>query len=284
MAFHPARNVPGAGRTRDELVVGSLELLPADGKHVLRPHAEQLLPRVAEQPARGLVDVDEAHRRPVDEHDHVSRVVHREAKTPQLLLRGAALGDVAHPRDDDVAAFRLNGAAEGLDRKPRAVLAPVPACHGAVAPAALDQAVVDPRELLAGDGDDVLRSHREQLLAAIPELPARGVVDVDDLHADRVEEPYHFFGRVHGGPEAAQLLFVLLALQELADLAADHADRLHQPVFGLADFAAVEGEHADRASFRYDREDERSAHSDAAGEPDLTDPGVLSDVACPERL
>src|SRR6266849_1841263 len=50
----------------------SREILPADGQHVLGAHAEQLFPGVAQQFARGLVDVHEAHRRAVDQDDHVS--------------------------------------------------------------------------------------------------------------------------------------------------------------------------------------------------------------------
>ncbi len=68
-------------------------------------------------------------------------------------------------------------------------------------------------------------------------------------------------------------LLGLLALQELSDLAADHADRLQQPLIGLADFGAVEREHADRFSFGDDRKDERAVH------PDLTrDSFLYADV------
>ena len=285
VAFHLAYGrVRAAGGTRDQLVVRSFELLPADGKHVLRAHPEHFFPGVTEQFARGLVDVHETHRRAVDQHDHVGGVVHGEAKAPQLFLRRAAFRDVAHHGDDDVAPLRLDGAAEGLDRKPRAVLATVPASHGGVALAAFDQAAVDPRELFAGDRDDVLRRHGEQLFPGIAEFPARGIVDVDDAHAHRIDEPYHVFGRVHRGPEAAQLLFALLSLQELPNLAADDADRLHQPVFGLADLATVESEHAYRLSFRDDRENECAVNTGVARQLQLCHAGIFEKIGNPQRL
>src|SRR5207245_2518051 len=185
----------------DALIARALQGSSAARNHALRAHPELLSPGVPEQAAGGLVDVHEAHACAVDQDDHVGRFVHRQPETAQLFLCGALLGNVPHYGDDDVASLRMYGAAEYFDRKPGAVLAAVPASHRGVALAAFDQAAVDPRELFAGDGDDVLRVHAQQLLAGVAQLPAHGVVDVDELDADRVREPYHVLGHVHGRAE-----------------------------------------------------------------------------------
>src|SRR6185503_15458749 len=96
------------------------------------------------------------------------------------------------------------------------------------------------------------------------------------------------------------------ALQELADLAADHGDRLQQALLGLARLAARKIQHADRAAARDDREDERGMDADLAradlgralrrariadhvgrpdgpaglpGETGQADPGAIDDIA-----
>ena len=79
-------------------------------------------------------------------------------------------------------------------------------------------------------------------------------------------------------------LFGLLALHELADLAADHARCLQQPLLGLAHFAAVEREHADRLSPGQDRKEDGSVQAHDAHGAFLHGAAVLVDVGDPQRL
>src|SRR5262249_17449889 len=59
----------------------------------------------------------------------------------------------------------------------------------------------------------------------------------------------------------AHPLVGILALEELADLTADHAHRAQQPLVRFADSAAIEGEHADRLAFRDHGEVESAPHA-----------------------
>src|SRR6185295_359316 len=80
----------------------------------------------------------------------------------------------------------------------------------------------------------------------------------------------------------------LLALHELADLAADHVYGFQQELLRFAGLAAREAEHADRFSLRYDRKDERAVHTDSArwARPRRARrrARVLADIGGPERL
>src|SRR5207302_7176478 len=79
---------------------------------------------VSEQPAGGVIDVDHAHRRAVDDEDHVRRVVERDAKAPQLLLAALAPGNVLRHADmADPAALLVDPAPAERDRDEAAVAA-----------------------------------------------------------------------------------------------------------------------------------------------------------------
>src|SRR5439155_16326603 len=120
----------------DELVIFSLELLPARRQRVLRPQAQQLLSRVSEKPAGRFVDVHHAHRRAVDDEDHVRRVVERNAETAQIFLAALALGDVLRHADVADAAAELVNPAPAERYQDEAAVAAAPlrleVLHGAL--------------------------------------------------------------------------------------------------------------------------------------------------------
>ncbi len=84
-----------ARRIGDHLVVAFFQFCPAQGQDLSRTDAQQLLLGVAEQPAGGLIDVDEAHGRALDDQDHVRRVIQREPEAVQLGLVAPALRRLA---------------------------------------------------------------------------------------------------------------------------------------------------------------------------------------------
>src|SRR5207302_197575 len=81
----------------------------------------------------------------------------------------------------------------------------------------------------------------------------------------------------------AQRLLDLLALQELADVAADDPRRLQQPLVGLAHRLARESEHADGLAFRRDGEGQHAAHAGAFGHGLRRRADVAPQVARPGR-
>src|SRR5437868_8718587 len=82
----------------------------------------------------------------------------------------------------------------------------------------------------------------------------------------------------------AQRFLGALPLQELADLAADHARSFEQALVGLAQLGAREGEHADRAPFGNGGKAESAADSGAFRERTLANPRIDLSVRAPQRL
>src|SRR5438552_2382953 len=99
-------------------------------------------------------------------------------------------------------------------------------------------------------------------------------------HNGRVDSTQHGVNPV----EAGDVPLLLLAREELPDLAADHVHRPQQPVLRLPDFAAVEGQNADRLTLGVHGKNESAMHALVAGRPRLRDAGVAGDVGDPERL
>ena len=77
---------------------------------------------------------------------------------------------------------------------------------------------------------------------------------------------------------------LLLAGEKLPDLAADRVHCSQQPVLRLPDFAAVEGQHADRLAFGIHGKNEPPVQTRVASKPSLLDAGIAGDVGDPERL
>src|SRR5581483_11315239 len=90
-----------------------------------------------------------------------------------------------------------------------------------------EHAVVEPGELLPGPGEDVLRSHRQQLFPAVAERPAGGVVHVDVTHARAVDEQHQVGRGIHRRAEP-QLL--LLGAPDPGDVPGDAAIAAKPPV------------------------------------------------------
>src|SRR4029077_10843817 len=80
-----------------------------------------------------------------------------------------------------------------------------------------------------------------------------------------VLRPVHVRGQLGQAAEAllafAHHIFGLFALDELANLAADDADRSQQAFIGVAYLAAVEREHADHFSLGHDRKKKSTVHA-----------------------
>src|SRR2546423_6717246 len=81
----------------------------------------------------------------------------------------------------------------------------------------------------------------------------------------------------------AQRFLGALPLQELADLAADHARSFEQALVGLAQLGAREGEHADRASFGHGGKAESAAGAGAFRPRALANPRLDPSVRGPQR-
>ena len=79
----------------------------------------------------------------------------------------------------------------------------------------------------------------------------------------------------------AQRRLGALALEELADLAADHARGGEQPRVRLAQLRAAEAQHADRAAFRHGGESEGAAHAGGLGERLLAHARVGARIRAP---
>src|SRR5437016_3476528 len=77
-------------------------------------------------------------------------------------------------------------------------------------------------------GEDILRPQRQQLFPGVAQRSAGRVVHVDVTHARTVDEKHQVRRGVHRGAEPALFFFGALALQKLADLAADREYRLQQ--------------------------------------------------------
>src|SRR5713101_5374690 len=100
--------------------------------------------------------------------------------------------------------------------------------------------------------------------------------------------PVHVGGE-HG--QTAETLFAfahhafgLLALHELPDLAADHAQRLQQALFRLAHFMAVESEHSDRLPFGDHRKKDSAMQADFANKGCLRSARIFPDIGQPQWL
>ncbi len=159
-----------------------------------------------------------------------------------VVLHFLALGDVAHQRQQVLAAVDVDRPHADFDRKGRAILA-------AVAALARDrraggQLAGQFLELPAGQVEvDILRRHLQQLGAAVAQAFAAALVDVDEAALGVVH--VKTVGRLlHQGAEVrlafAQGLFDLLALEKLADVAADEVRALHGFALGLVRLQAEE--------------------------------------------
>src|SRR5580765_2750024 len=171
-----------------------------------------------------------------------------------------------------------------FEREGRSVLAPVAALHSMRMLGVGDDLLVDALQLGAARGQYVLRTHLQQFFPGVAEHAARGAVHIHELHRRPIDQDDHVRGVVHRDAESAVLLFRLLALQELSDLAADHVYRAQQPLVRLADLSAGAAEHAHDLAFGGDREHERSVHAGVARELRLRDARVLGDVRGPQGL
>jgi hypothetical protein len=235
------------------------------GAYVGGAQRQQLGSRVAERRADGLVEIEQrAVAQPEQEH-HVGGGVERGAEALQRRLALLALGDFLEHRD--LVQRHAGRVARQRDRQRhpqhRAVLAEVALLEArrrqlaAAHALALDVghvAVVGVREILDRAAD--------QLGLAVAEHLAQAPVDAQEAAVER------HVGDAGGGEleGLAEALFALrerrlrlLALQELADLAADHVDGLQQPLVGLVRPRAGEAQHADRLALEDHREDEGAA-------------------------
>src|SRR5205807_1578635 len=123
----------------------------------------------------------------------------------------------------------------------------------------------------AGDGLDVVR-----LLHHLREAVVR------------IGLPEEVRGHLHQAAEAQLALALrflrMLALEELADLAADDARGLHQALVGLAHRLARESEHADDTAFGDDRERKAAVQAAAFPQRLVLHARVVHGVLRPDRL
>jgi hypothetical protein len=195
-----AAQARGMRRVGDLAVVRLLQLLARHGQQVPGPHRQQLPARVAGELADGVVAIDEAHGRAVDQHDHVGRVVEREAETLlALLLRalGAPLrGHVARDAEHQPLAARLVAQRHGARLQPgaRALEAEHLEFQAALLPEVgnpLDERPEGVAMLRGDQREDAMAAHRVEAVGLDHAQP-RGVhldqiaVAVEELHAFRL--------------------------------------------------------------------------------------------------
>ena len=139
--------------------------------------------------------------------------------------------------------------------------------------------------------------HRTQPIGALVDQENRGVGEFPAMHGSLADLLIQSVGRLgmqdgmvrlaergkHSSESQGRLLQVL-ALQELAELAADHANGLQQPLVRFPEYAAVENEHADRLALRGDRNRQCATHVCVARECGARDAGVVAHVGHPQRL
>ncbi len=144
---------------------------------------------------------------------------------------GLGVADLLHEHHEFVAAEARNHVA-----RPHAGLESRAHLLQQLVPRFVPQRVVDVLEAVEVD-----EHHREFPFVALRDL---------DLVIEELAEhhPVRQRGERVVRRHVLDALLGAFALHELADLAADHAHRLQQPVLGFADFAAVENQHAYRFS------------------------------------
>src|SRR5437667_105049 len=116
--------------------------------------------------------------------------------------------------------------------------------------------------------------------ASTPAGFAKQLLALTHAHDGRVDSAQHGINTV----EAGDVPLLLLAREELTDLAPDHVHSPQETILRLPDFAAVESQHADRLAFGAHRKNESAVHALVTGKLSLYDAGVAGDVGGPERL
>ncbi len=279
---------------------GQLELAGLDAREVeqVADQAEQRLGRLLER--AHVLALHAAQRRVEQQLRHADHRVHRRADLVADVREEVALG----------AARRLGSLARRLQLLRGGLLLGHVAGHAvdealledrrrvpgqpAVAAVAAAVAVLEPERALAG-AHALGRAVRRRAVVRMNEVhvrPAHQLLDrvAERLLPRRVEAAEV---AVEAGDaekiarhveERLELVLRAIALDELADLAADRGEQLEQVLVGLAYLAAEELEHSEHDAAELDRESERPVQAFARGDGGAREVRVADDVLDPGGL